>query len=137
MTQVLSRNGGEISCTLDNGDTHEVNFEPTNDARVFAAEVEVEVAEHLLGKIGKPSFFKAKAVEVKKTEEKKNNEDDKVVLTIETYPTIKNHVQFSNLVKACDDKELLMQITTLENQREGTPRASYIKALDTRLTELE
>ena len=69
MAQVLSKKGGKIGCTLENGDRHETDFKPTSTPGVFAAEVEIEVAEHLLGKIGPPSFFKETGIEVKSGED--------------------------------------------------------------------
>ena len=136
--EVVSPHIGPVKFTLRNGETRTVQFE--DKAGIGFALVDEDEANHLLGEIGAPDFMKPGAGEapVEIGDQNGAGEDTGTtidVLTKENYGQVKDANALKKLLKACDDKALLMDLVATETQSE-TPRETWSKALNARLVEL-
>lgn len=139
--------------TLRSGERRVVEFEKRGNVGVAMCD-EVE-AEHLLGQIGEPEFFKAGAIEVEvastdgepqvepvtggsgdqEPKTKTDTKQDDEGLSIEVYDSLTNANQLKARLKDCDDMELIMQLIEHENQ--GKTRETWLNALDDRYDDLK
>lgn len=155
--EVCSLHTGEICGTTKAGREFSVVFEDKGACGV--ALVDEDIAEHLLGGIGHPEYFKAGAIEVKTTEtappstpaspattgtgegktdpagsgtgsDPSKPEDPPPALTIEAYDAITNAMSLKAAINKCESKETIMELIAHETQ--GKNRDWAVKALEER-----
>lgn len=135
--EVVSIHKGPISLTLPNDESRTVIFE--DKGHVGYAKVDHDEASVLL-RIGRPHYWKPG--EGENTELSGGNPaepakpDTPATLAVDTYDNVPNVAALKDLLAACTDKSVLMQIIALESQKEK-PRQSWMKELEARLTQLE
>lgn len=153
MAEVCSLNPGKISFTIDGEESpRELDFrrvtDPVKGVIGHCENVQPEEAEHLLGKIGAPAFFKPGAVEVKtagkgeggdegkKDEGKKDEGKPAEGFSLEAYQGLANANQLKSAIKEFGDAEVLKECIQAEANRESGPRDTWMAALEGRLEAL-
>lgn len=137
--EVLTFHPGPLQLTLKNGDSGKIACRETGETQggrpVYVTKVSGAVAEHLLGAVGKPSFWKGTVVAAPaKQEHKETKEDPPATLTEEGFSNVKPN-NIKAVLKQCEDKVLMMKLLAGETQTE-TPRAYIVNALQARIDEL-
>ena len=140
--EVCSRHIGKIVVTTRAGEVKELLFKDCSSSnRVMGvAEVDEDVADVLLSDIGDPEYFKSAAIVVKEntsggTVGEGGDEPPVTGLTKETYETIKNANTLKAALKACADRDLLMDLISSETQ--GKNRDTFVNALNAQLETLK
>lgn len=127
--EVVSIHKGEINLTLKSGEPRKVNFD--DKGTVGFAMVDHDEAEILLG-IGRPHYWKPGS-ETTTAGAALSSDTPSVPtsLTKDTYDSLPNVKTLQDLLAACSDVPLVMELIAIESQR-PTPRKSWMSALDER-----
>jgi hypothetical protein len=133
--EVLSSHPGPHKMRLRNDETRTVEFEDRGEVSI--AMVDEDEAQHLLGEIGKPHYWKAEAIEIPAEEKNEDpgGDDEVKELTIENYDKLVNANALKKLLKTCTNRTLIMELVAIELQREPA-RETWSNALNGRLAEL-
>lgn len=147
--EVCSCHTGEIVGTTRSGREFSVKFKDVGTCGV--ALVDEEIAEHLLGGIGHPEYYKAGAIEIPSEPSApvgaQSNQGDPATngegpaapnpaaLTAESYEAITNYQTAKAAINKSEDANLLMELLASETQ--GKNRDGFVKLLEERLAALK